>query len=164
MYLIGWYTCIWLAVIHGSDWCCILYSSSRVVWCWRWILPDQSSSAGLHQTASNSLEKWVILQTPIIDNYCVTAPRDVLINTAQLVMLVKDQLAHRLLTNIHRGGWVDEWVSECVSVWVSECVSECVSEWGSVWMSEWVCEWVCECVSECVSEWVSVWVCEWLHE
>ena len=31
-------------------------------------------------------------------------PRDVLINTAQLVMLVKDQLAHRLLTNIHRGG------------------------------------------------------------
>ena len=35
---------------------------------------------------------------------CVTAPRDVLINTAQLVMLVKDQLAHRLLTNIHRGG------------------------------------------------------------
>ena len=34
----------------------------------------------------------------------VTAPRDVLINTVQLVMLVKDQLAHRLLTNIHRGG------------------------------------------------------------
>ena len=35
---------------------------------------------------------------------CVTAPRDVLINTVQLVVLVKDQLAHRLITNIHRGG------------------------------------------------------------
>ena len=48
----------------------------------------------------------MISQTPIIDNHrmCVTAPRDVLINTAQLVVLVKDQLAHRLLTNIHRGG------------------------------------------------------------
>ena len=31
-------------------------------------------------------------------------PGDVLINIAQLVVLVKDQLAHRLLTNIHRGG------------------------------------------------------------
>ena len=37
--------------------------------------------------------------------HCYTAgPSDVLINTAQLVAMVKDLLTHRLLTNIHRGG------------------------------------------------------------
>ena len=37
--------------------------------------------------------------------HCYTAaPSDVLINTAQLVAIVKDLLTHRLLTNVHRGG------------------------------------------------------------
>ena len=37
--------------------------------------------------------------------HCYTAaPSDVLINTAQLVAMVKDLLTHRLLTNIQRGG------------------------------------------------------------
>ena len=48
-----------------------------------------------------------LMYDPVVRHtyHCYTAaPSDVLINTAQLVAMVKDLLTHRLLTNIHRCG------------------------------------------------------------